>query len=154
MKNGSSPLPAVISDELLALYSAGKWAQLVVAADRVTTRYPTQVFGWQAAGKALLQLRRLPEAIDRLSRVVKLAPGAADGFNDLGSALHDIGRVDEAMTSYRCSVRLNPRSSEAHANLGRALCDLRRFEEAAAYCQKRLISVLAQRSLTIILVRR
>jgi tetratricopeptide (TPR) repeat protein len=135
-KHGSSPLPAAISDELIALYSAGNWARLAVVADRATARYPRQVFGWQAAGKALLQLRRLPEAIDRLSRVVKLAPGAADGFNDLGSALLDIGRADEAVASYRRSVRLNPRSSEVQANLGRALCDLRRFGEAAACCQK------------------
>ena len=136
MKNGSSPLPAVISDELLALYGAGKWAQLVIAADRATIRYPRRVFGWRAAGKALLRLHRLPEAIERLSRVVKLAPGEADGFNDLGSALHDIGRVDEAVASYRRSVQLNPRSSEAYSNLGRVLCDLRRFEEAAACCRK------------------
>jgi tetratricopeptide (TPR) repeat protein len=132
MKNGARALPATIATELVALYSAGKWAQLVVAADRATTRYPRHLLGWQASGKAFLQLGKMPEAIDRLSRVVKIAPVAADGFNDLGNALHALGRTDEAIASYRRAVELNPRSSEAHANLGRIFCDQGRFMEAAS----------------------
>ena len=97
MKNGARALPAAIATELVALYSAGKWAQLVTAAGRVTARYPRHLLGWQAAGKALLQLGQVPEAIDMLSRVVKLAPDEADGYNDLGNALHAIGRTDEAI---------------------------------------------------------
>jgi tetratricopeptide (TPR) repeat protein len=136
MKNGARALPAAIATELVALYGAGKWAQLVVAADRTTTRYPRHLLGWQASGKALLQLGKVSEAIDMLSRVVNLAPGEADGYNDLGNALHDLGRTDEAITSYRRAVELNPRASETYSNLGRILCDLGRFEESAANCQR------------------
>jgi tetratricopeptide (TPR) repeat protein len=138
MKNGARPLPAAIATELVGLYTAGKWAQLVAAANRVTTRYPRHLLGWQAAGKALLQLGKVPEAIDVLSRVVNLAPNEADGYNDLGNALHAIGRTQEAIASYRRAVELNPRSSEAHSNLGRILCGLGQFEEAAACCQRAL----------------
>jgi tetratricopeptide (TPR) repeat protein len=138
MKNGARALPTAVSDELVALYSAQKWAQLVSAASQVTTRYPRHLLGWQAAGKALLQLGKLPEAIEMLSRVVKLAPGDADGYNDLGSALYDIGRAHEAVASYRRAVELNPRSSEAHSNLGRILCGMGRFEEAADCGQRAL----------------
>lgn len=136
MTNGTRALPAAVQTELVQLYAAGKWTQLVIAAERVTTRYPGHLLGWRAAGKALLQLRRLPEAIDRLSRVVKLAPDEADAYNDLGSALYDVGRVDEAIASYRRAVELNPNASEAHSNLGRTLRDVGRFEEAAACCQR------------------
>jgi tetratricopeptide (TPR) repeat protein len=135
MNNGARALPATIATELVALYSEGKWAQLVVAADRVTARYPAHLLGWQASGKALLQLGLVPKAIDMLTRVVKLAPGKADGHNDLGNALHALGRTDEAIARYRRAVELSPRSSEAHSNLGRVFCDLGRFEEAAAACQ-------------------
>ncbi|MGD0430158.1 MAG: tetratricopeptide repeat protein [Acetobacteraceae bacterium] len=135
MKNGTRALPAATSAELVALYSAGKWAQLVIAAERVTARYPRHLLGWRASGKALLQLGKLPEAIDMLSQVVKLAPGDADGYNDLGSALHDVGRSEEAIASYRRAVELNPRAAEAHSNLGRVLCDLGQFDEAVACCQ-------------------
>ncbi len=135
MKHGSRALPAAIGTELVALYNAGDWVRLVVAARRVTAQYPNHLLGWQAAGKALLQLGKLPDAIDMLSRVVKLAPNEADGHNDLGSALYDLGRVDEAVTSYRRAVELNPRSPEAHSNLGRVLCGVGRFEEAANCCQ-------------------
>jgi tetratricopeptide (TPR) repeat protein len=140
MKNGARALPAAIGTELVALYNAGKWAQLRIAADRVTTRYPRQLLGWQASSKALLQLGKLSEAIEMLSQVVKLAPGDADGYNDLGNALHDLGRVDEAIASYRRALALNPRSPEANSNLGRIFCGQGRFEEAAAYCQRALES--------------
>ena len=93
MKNSVRVLPAAIATELVTLYTAGKWAQLVIAAGRVTTRYPRHPLGWQAACKALLQLGKVPEAIDMLSRVVKLAPDEADGYNDLGNTLHATGRT-------------------------------------------------------------
>ena len=86
MRNGARDMPTAIGNELIALYNAGKWTQLVAAAQRVTARYPRNLFGWRASGKALLQLGKLQEAIDMLSQVVKLAPADADGFNDLGSA--------------------------------------------------------------------
>ena len=136
MKNGVRALPVAIASELVALYGAGKWAQLVVAADRVTTRYPGHLLGWQASGKALLQMGKIPEAIGMLSRVVKLAPDQADGYNDLGNALDAVGRTDEAITSYRRALDLSPGSPEAHSNLGRVLCGLRQFEEAASYCRR------------------
>ena len=60
MKNGARALPAAISTELVALYNTGKWAQLVIAAERVTARYPRHLLGWQALGKALLQLGNVP----------------------------------------------------------------------------------------------
>jgi tetratricopeptide (TPR) repeat protein len=136
MKNGERAVPAAIGNELVALYHAGKWAQLVTVADRVIARYPRNPLGWRASGKALLQLGRLPEAIDRLSRVVGLVPNDADGHNDLGSALYDSGRADEAIASYRRATQLNPRASEAYSNLGRIFCGLRRFEEAVDCCQQ------------------
>jgi Flp pilus assembly protein TadD/glutathione synthase/RimK-type ligase-like ATP-grasp enzyme len=138
VKNGTRALPAAIATELVTLYGAAKWDQLVTAALRVTTQYPGHPLGWQASGKAFLQLGKVPEAIDMLSRVVKLAPREADGYNDLGNALNQLGRTDEAVTSYRRAVELDPRSPLAHANLGGVLSGLGRFEEAAACCRRAL----------------
>jgi tetratricopeptide (TPR) repeat protein len=135
MKHGASTLPAAIGTKLVALYNAQKWTELVTAAGEVTTRYPRNPLGWRASGKALLQLRRLPEAIDMLSRLIRLAPDDADGHNDLGNALHDAGRLDDALASLRRALKLNPRSPEANSNLGRILCAAGRFEEAAVSCQ-------------------
>jgi tetratricopeptide (TPR) repeat protein/glutathione synthase/RimK-type ligase-like ATP-grasp enzyme len=136
MRNGARQIPAAVGNELIALYSAGKWSQLVVAADRVIARYPRNLLGWRASGKALLQLGKLPEAIEVLSKVVQLAPGEADGYNDLGSAQFDLGRAEDAAVSYRRAAELNPGATEAYANLGRALCALGRFDEAAACCRQ------------------
>lgn len=136
MKNGTRALPAATAAELVGLYQAGKWAELVIAAGRVTTRFPRHLLGWQASGKALLQLGKIAEAIDMLSRVIKIAPNEADGYNDLGNALHATGRTNEAIASYRRAIALAPRSTDAYSNLGRIFCDLNQFEEAAACCQQ------------------
>ena len=74
MRNGTRVLPVAVATELVALYSAGKWAQLVTAADQVTARYPRHLLGWQASGKAFFQMGKMPEAIDKLSRCCKLSP--------------------------------------------------------------------------------
>jgi tetratricopeptide (TPR) repeat protein len=139
MRNGARAMPAAVGNELVALYNAGNWPQLVAAAKRVIERYPRNLMGWRASGKALLQLGELPEAIEMLSKVVKLAPGDADGYNDLGSALIDNGRAEEAAASYRRALELNPRATEAYANLGRVLCTLGRFEEAVSCCRQAIV---------------
>jgi Tfp pilus assembly protein PilF len=136
MNNGARELPAAVRDELIAIYNSGQWDRLVRAADGVTKRYPANVLGWQAAGKAFLQLNKLPEAIEKLSRVIKIAPNNADAYNDLANAQYDVGRVDEALASFRRAMELNPRSPEAHSNFGRILCALGRFEEAVASCRR------------------
>jgi tetratricopeptide (TPR) repeat protein len=136
MKNGAREMPAAVGNELIALYNAGEWLQLVAASNRVIARYPRHLLGWRASGKALLQLGKLPEAIEMLGKVVKLAPDDADGHNDLGSALFDMGHAEAAVASYRRAVQLDSRATEAYANLGRALCALRRFAEAATVCRQ------------------
>jgi tetratricopeptide (TPR) repeat protein len=136
MNHGGSILPAAVQADLVALYNVGNWADLAAAAERATKRYPRNPFGWRALGKALLLSHRLPEAIEALSHVVKLAPSEADGFNDLGNAFQDSGRKDEAEVSYRRATLLKPPSAEAFSNLGRVLCELRRFDEAVACCQR------------------
>jgi tetratricopeptide (TPR) repeat protein len=135
MKNRKRELPAATGAELVALYTAGNWSKLAAAADRATAKFPASVLGWQASGKAFLHLRKMPEAIERLSQVVRLAPANADGYNDLGSALFDSGRIEEALARYRQAVERNPGSSEALSNLGRILCVLGRYDEAASCCQ-------------------
>jgi tetratricopeptide (TPR) repeat protein/glutathione synthase/RimK-type ligase-like ATP-grasp enzyme len=133
--NQAEALPASIAKKLVALYRAGKWGALVVAADRATKRYPRHPLGWKAAGKARLHLHRAAEALPVLSQLAKLAPDDADAFNDLGAAQQKLGLAHAAITSYQRAVELNRHAPESHSNLGSALCDVRRFEEAASASQ-------------------
>jgi tetratricopeptide (TPR) repeat protein len=129
------PLPASAAKKLVALYGAGKWSALVVAADRAAKRYPKHPLGWKASAKARLHLGKAAEALPILSRLVKLAPDDADAFNDLGAAQQKLGLLDAAVTSYQRAVALNPNAPESYSNLGSALCDVARFDEAAAAAQ-------------------
>ena len=132
---GARTLPASIGNTLIALYSQGDWARLVAEADRVTGSFPRAPIGWKAAGKALLQLGRAPEAVDRFHRLLRLTPGDADGHVDMGNALDRLGQPHEAVKCYRHATKLKPRSSEAHSNLGRVLRAIGRFEDAEASCR-------------------
>jgi tetratricopeptide (TPR) repeat protein len=135
VRNEAHALPVSAAQKLVALYGAGKWRPLVVAADRVTKRYPKHPLGWRAAGKARLQLGKAADAIPMLSRVVKLQPDDPDGFNDLGHAQQKLGHPEAALASYQSAVALDRRAPASYSNLGSVLRDLGRFEEAASCCR-------------------
>ena len=65
------PLPAAIGNELVMLFDAREWAPLEIASREATARYPRDLLGWRALGKAQLKLDKLPEATEVLTRVVE-----------------------------------------------------------------------------------
>lgn len=70
---------------------------------------------------ALVEARRLPEAIEHFQLAVQLQPDSAEAENNLGAALLEAGRVDDAIDHFTRSTQLSPALDHAHANLGRAL---------------------------------
>ena len=131
-------LPAELSNEILALFNAGLWEQLVGKATAVTVHYPQNLLGWKALGKGLYKLNRFQEAIEALSRVLKIAPTDADTHNDLGFVHYLLGQRNEAEASYRHAIKCNPRYPEAYSNLGNLLTDLCRFDDALKNYQQSL----------------
>jgi hypothetical protein len=53
MSVDKTALPDAIRSDLIALFNAGEWPRLRIAARRATDRYPVEILGWQALGKAL-----------------------------------------------------------------------------------------------------
>jgi Flp pilus assembly protein TadD len=70
------------------------------------------------------------EAIDELTKGIKLAPNSADGPNALGVIYGRMGRMDEAIAEMKKAVALGPQSAEYHYNLGRAYAATSRFDDA------------------------
>ena len=81
-------------------------------------------------GAALLDCRRVDEAVACFRAAVKLTPDAPEACNNMGRGLLDEGRPEEAAEFLRKAVRLKPDFPEAHNNLGSALKDLGQFPEA------------------------
>jgi tetratricopeptide (TPR) repeat protein len=131
-RNREGPLPAAISEALIALFNAGDWPGLEIAAEKATKRTPNDLLGWRALSKAHLHSGKMPEAIDVLSRLIERAPREADAHSDLGFALLAEGRTADAEKHCREAAMLNPDLAEAHANLGIILQRRGRFDEAVA----------------------
>lgn len=138
INRGLVALPAVITDDLALLSSAGLWEQMEGKARALTVHHPGQVAGWRALGTAFSKLGKWTQAANALSRVAKRAPGDAATHNDLGYALYKLGREEEAEAWYFRALRVNPRLADAHNNLGALLADLGRLAEAARHLQKSL----------------
>lgn len=90
-------------------------------------------------GNALLDLRRLDEALLNYNKAVALEPGYAEAHSNRANALKDLKRFDEALASYDKALALNPGIPVAHYNRGNALSDLKRLDEAVASYDRALV---------------
>jgi tetratricopeptide (TPR) repeat protein len=134
---GPPPLaaPADMS-RLVALFNAGRYADMESKARELVGRQPDIGIYWKALGVSLRVQGR--DALPALRRAADLLPDDAEAHNNLGNALLDLGRRDEAVASYRRALRIEPRYAEAHSNLGNALRDLGQIDEAVASYRRAL----------------
>jgi protein O-mannosyl-transferase len=108
-------------------------AQALIGRDqRALSLHPDDAKAHYRLGRSLVDLGRVPEAIDHYQRAVQLEPGDASVRIELGGALVEAGRLDEAVESYQQGVRLAPDDARAHFNLASALARLDRLPEAIA----------------------
>jgi tetratricopeptide (TPR) repeat protein len=137
-RQNKAPFSASEMDQMVALYTAAQWDQLIEMATDVTKRHPMNSFGWKALGKALLMSEKFPESLTPLARLTKIAPNDPDAHFDLASANHTLNRLSEAEAGYRRVLKINPLSSPAFDRLGALQTELGRFEEAEASFRRAL----------------
>ena len=122
--------PRTVVDGVLAHFAAGRFVEAGEVAQRMTSAYPADAFGWKALGAALWQQGRLEDALDPMLRAVELAPNDVDAINNLGAAVDDYGLTAHAERLYRRALAIAPEHVETLNNLGDHLCQRSRFEEA------------------------
>lgn len=122
--------PADVIDQHIALYSAGRYAELESRAHALVAQYPDFGFAWQLLGGALQMQNK--DALPAFQKMAELMPSQADAHYNLGVALKSAGRYIDAVSSYRRALQLNPNYAEAHYNLGNALKQLGQLGEAEA----------------------
>ena len=128
--------PAAEVDQLLALFNAGRYADLEDLARSLIARYPDFGFAWKALSSSL-QLQG-KEALAALQKAAELLPDDADAHNNLGYVLNAIGQCDDAVASYRRALAIKPDYAEVHSNLSIAQQALGRLDEAVFSCRRAL----------------
>lgn len=136
MSSRPASLPPQEGNQLIALFNAGRHAELETKALALSRRFPDVPFVWNVLGVARLMLNR--DAVSALARAATLSPTNAEIHSNLGNALRAQGRLQEAVDSYRQAVSLRPEQAAGHHNLGIALAELGRLDEALASYQQAL----------------
>jgi len=148
------PLAAVVTLVVLGLYSlvgrrcAPVFVAVAIGFGFLTVKrnqdYRSELSIWQdtvvkrpdnprahnGLGLALLQVDRVPEAIEHLEQALRIEPDYAEAHCNMGSALRRLGRFHEAVEQCEQALRIRPDYAEALNNLGNALFQAGNVTEA------------------------
>jgi tetratricopeptide (TPR) repeat protein len=138
---GRLPARAMWTGHALAALLVGvlgvlTWRQCSMYSDAETLyrttlgRNPDCWMAYNNLGNILTGSGRAPEAVELLTRAVRLRPNLADIRNNLGNALAGQGRIPEAIEQYAQALKLKPDFAQARNNLGNALAGQGRPAEA------------------------
>ena len=122
--------PPADLNQLVALFHAGRYAELESRTGLLLEQYPASGLAWKLLCAALQTQGK--DALHALQKAAEFLPDDAEAHNNLGSALQDLGQLDTAVASYRRALKINPDDAEVHNNLGTALQAIGRLEAAVA----------------------
>ena len=135
------PVPVRWTGQALAAVLVGvlavmTWRQSAMYSDAETLyrttleRNPNCWLAYNNLGNIMTGTDRNPEAVEVLTRAVRLRPDLADIRNNLGNALTQQSRIPEAIEQYGQALKLKPDFAQARNNLGNALAGQGRMAEA------------------------
>ena len=124
--------------ELMVLFDQGRYRDVLDKGKPLAGRYPGFAMLHGLIGGTYSKLEMREDALDALSRAVRLNPRDPFSRNALGSLYSKLNRSDLALENIREALKLNPRYGEAHINLGLALDNAGRRDEAIAAMSKGL----------------
>ncbi|MBK9243865.1 MAG: tetratricopeptide repeat protein [Burkholderiales bacterium] len=111
---GEPPREALLS--LLALYNAGRHAELEPATLRTAAQYPRSAKPLHLLGASRLSRGQTAGAVEALRSALQRAPADADINNLLGVALSRSGQHDEARACFETSLAIDGGSYETLVN--------------------------------------
>jgi len=89
-------------------------------------------------GTALMQARRLPEAIARFNEVIARAPEFAEGWNKRATAYYLMGEFEKSLADCEEVIRRNPHHFGALSGFGLNYIRLDQLEKALRYFERAL----------------
>lgn len=115
---------------LIALFQAGRHAELERLARGFTQQHPQSGFAWKVLGTA--QLLQNKDGVAALRQAAALLPQDAETLGNLGNAQKARGLLSDAETSHRQALSLQPQQAVRQYNLATVLAELGRHDEAEA----------------------
>ncbi len=135
--SGGKATPAAVEfDRLVAMFSAGQYAELERRTRVLLERYPDSGSTWKLLS-ATLQMQGKGSLL-ALQKAAQLLPDDAEVHNNLGLVFQQLGQLDEAAASYRRAILAEPDYAAAHYNLGNILAGKGRLNEAEASFRRAL----------------
>jgi len=116
--------------ELMALYAAGRFAEMEARARAAIKTASSSAILHEMLGMALCAQRRFEEALGSLRKAVARQPQDAQFHENLALCQRHLKQYEAAAESLRRSLELRPHSVETLAALGSVLRSLRRLDEA------------------------
>lgn len=134
MTHSPPPFTAQEANQLIALFSAGRHAELESRAREFTRLHPEVGFVWKVLGVALMTQNK--DGVAALSKAAELMPQDAETWSNLGNAQRAQGLLSQAEESHRHAIALAPTQASHAYNLAIVLTDQHKLPEAAeAYRQ-------------------
>lgn len=125
----ASPAPSSIElDRLVALFHAGRYAELEVQASLLLGKFPKSGISWKLLCASLQMQGK--DALRALQKAAELLPDDAEAQNNLGLVLQDLKQFDSAVASYRRALKIDPDNAEVWNSLGTALQDIGQLDAA------------------------
>jgi protein O-GlcNAc transferase len=134
MTHSPPPFTAQEANQLIALFSAGRHAELESRAREFTRLHPEVGFIWKVLGVALLAQNK--DGVAALSKAAELMPQDAETWSNLGNAQRAQGLLSQAEASHRHAIALAPIQASHPYNLAIALTDQHKLPEAAQAYQQ------------------
>jgi tetratricopeptide (TPR) repeat protein len=111
-------------------HGAGRLAKAEGLYRQILQADPENPYALHLLGVIANQMGDNEDAVELISKALKIAPNYADAYANLGNALQAMDRMDEALENYYRAISLMPDMAEAHNNIGSVLKALGRPEEA------------------------
>lgn len=131
----SRPAP-IDSDQALALYRQGRFAEAEPLWTNITAQRPRDADGWAYLGLTRIALDKVPEGEAALDRALALDADNAQAHYGIGLTRARQARLDEAIRAFERAIDSDPAHAYAHYQLGLAYNERGRTDRAILHLQR------------------
>ena len=125
--------------QVAALYTNGKFQELLDVTGKLLKQYPTSVMLYNIQGAANAGLGQIDSAIKSYKKAISIKPDLAEIYYNMGIVLKDQEKLYEAIEAYKKALLIKPDYAEAYNNMGIVLKDQEKLYEAIEAYKKALL---------------
>jgi len=133
-----APAPSVLNNLAVVFLASNHAAAALQQCEQACQLDPEHLDAWLNRGRALLALKRYPEALAGFDQAVALQPNMLEPWIFRAHAFMQMGQFESAIQSYDAALSLNSSRAECWNNRGVALGKTGKWPEAATSFERAL----------------